>query len=277
MMRGNIEIKGARPALPSAFLWRRWHSALGIWLVLFLIVHLLTNSQAALFIGDDGRGFINGANALESIPYLPIVEAALLAVPLLIHLIWGIKYLFTAHYNNARTDGSAPMLPEYGRNRAYTWQRVTAWLLILGIAAHVIHMRFIERPQPVEIGGSTHYQVQLTPDAGLGSVAERLNVKLTPKAEKVIVATASDFGTAELLMVRNTFKQPIMLVLYTLLVLATCYHAFNGLWTAMIKWGVTLTPRSQLLMLRGCYGMMTLVAFLGLAAVWGTYWINLKS
>lgn len=38
------------PPLPSAFIWRRAHSLTGLWLVLFLIEHLLTNSQAALFL-----------------------------------------------------------------------------------------------------------------------------------------------------------------------------------------------------------------------------------
>src|SRR5262249_48642831 len=63
-----------------------------------------------------------------------------------------------------------------------------------------------------------------------------------------VIAVASDFGTAELLMVRETFKMPIMIALYTILVLSACYHGFNGLWTFMITWGVTLTQRSQKIM-----------------------------
>src|SRR5690606_24595456 len=85
-----------------------------------------------------------------------------------------------------------------------------------------------------------------------------------------VVAIAPDFGTATLLVVRETFKMPLMLVLYTLFVLAAVFHAFNGLWTFMISWGVTLTPRSQTLMRTLSTALMLLFGFLGLAAIWGT-------
>ena len=90
------------------------------------------------------------------------------------------------------------------------------------------------------------------------------------------MTVANSFGLAELLIVRETFKMPIMLALYTIFVLSACFHAFNGLWTFMISWGVTLTALSQVIMRRIAYALMAIVAFLGLAAIWGTYWINLK-
>ncbi|KIA76522.1 hypothetical protein DB43_AD00010, partial [Parachlamydia acanthamoebae] len=55
------------------------------------------------------------------------------------------------------------------------------------------------------------------------------------------------------------------------------YHGFNGLWTFMISWGVTLTALSQRYMRHLATALMVIVAFLGMAAIWGTYWINLKS
>ena len=63
-------------AIPKAFLWRRLHSIAGLWLVIFIISHLFTNSQAALLIGDDGQGFINAVNAIHNLPYLPLIEIA---------------------------------------------------------------------------------------------------------------------------------------------------------------------------------------------------------
>lgn len=304
--------------IPSAFIWRRLHSLMGLWLVIFLIQHLFVNSQAALLVGHDGEGFINAANALESLPLLPILESLLLGVPIVIHTVWGIQYLRTAKYNAFRTDGSTPALPEYPRNRAYTWQRVTSWLLVVGILAHVVHMRFIERPLVAERNAEKSYMVRLDADSGLDTVAARLGVDLYDSAQVAqqvrhpvapsvmsqppavieqaqrqeehwvqtlqqrpldpgqVIAVASDFGRAELLMLRNAFQQPVMLVLYTLLVLSACFHAFNGVWTALITWGITLTDRSQRLLLIACNGLMLLVGFFGLAAVWGTYWINLR-
>jgi succinate dehydrogenase / fumarate reductase cytochrome b subunit len=92
-----------------------------------------------------------------------------------------------------------------------------------------------------------------------------------------VTALSPNFGTAVLLMVRETFKSPLMIFLYTVFVLAATFHAFNGLWTFMITWGITLTAASQQLMRKCAVVLMVLISFLGLAAIWATYWINLKS
>ena len=57
--------------LPSAFIWRRVHSLMGLWLVLFLMEHLLTNSQAALLLGDNGKMFVQMVNGLHNLPFFP--------------------------------------------------------------------------------------------------------------------------------------------------------------------------------------------------------------
>jgi succinate dehydrogenase / fumarate reductase cytochrome b subunit len=264
------------PPIPKAFIWRRFHSLTGLWLVLFLIEHLLTNSQAALYIGDDGSGFIRAVNFLKDLPYLQAIEVTLIGIPLVIHGWWGIKYLHTAKYNSFSSDGTTPSLPEYPRNRAYTWQRITSWILLVGIIAHVVQMRFVEYPTPIQVDNHHYYTVSLTQDAGLSSLAERLDVKLTADQNQV-TALSPNFGTAVLLMVRETFKSPLMIFLYTVFVLAATFHAFNGLWTFMITWGITLTTASQRLMRKCAVVLMVLISFLGLAAIWATYWINLKS
>lgn len=251
--------------LPKAFLWRRLHSLTGLWLVLYLIEHLLVNSRAALLVGDDTDGFINSVNAIHELPYLLFIEIFLLGVPVIIHAFWGVKYLFTARYNSASSNGSAPSLPEYPRNRAYTWQRVTSWILLFGIAAHVVHMRFVEYPDTNDKG---QYLVRITPDDSMQILANRLNVTYEKK-DGYTIAVAPNFGTAELLVVRETFKMPLMIALYTILVLTACFHAFNGLWTFMISWGVTLNSNSQKIMRTVATTLMILVSFLGLMAIWG--------
>lgn len=314
--------------IPRAFFWRRLHSFTGFFLTLFLIEHLFVNSQASLFIGDDGSGFVHAANAIRNLPYLPIIETVLLGIPILIHTVWGIIYLRTGELNSFPTQGITPSLPEYSRNQAYSWQRITSWILLFLLAGHIIHMRFVEYPAFSRIDGHKYYMVRLNQDEGLIPLAQRLNVTLydTQKVERgkqdpalfeemntsnqsiknrehsslieaqikqqqqsfisalerrplksgQVVAVAPDFGTAELLMVRETFKMPVMIVLYTILVLSACYHGFNGLWTFMITWGVTLTQRSQKIMRHISTVLMVMVAFLGLSAIWATYWINLK-
>ena len=92
-----------------------------------------------------------------------------------------------------------------------------------------------------------------------------------------LVAVTKDFGTASLLTVRDTFKHPIYVGLYTIFVLAACFHGFNGLWTFCLTWGVILRVAGQKKVLKFAWGLMILVTFLGLAAIWGTYWLNLRT
>lgn len=300
--------------IPQAFFWRRIHSLAGIWLSIYLIGHLLTNSQAALLFGDDGRGFIDSVNSIHKLPYLIVIEIVLLGIPILIHTLWGIQYALQAKSNVWNSSGSTPYLPEYGRNWAYTFQRITSWILIIGLAGHIIHMRFYQYPLEAQLGSQRNYMVSVENDEGLQNLSERLDFSIFNKQkieslsqkfaqnanshesqkeiqekewfkaldqktlnDNEVMVVAKDFGTADLLMLRNTFKSPTMMIVYTIFVLASCFHGFNGLWTFLIKWGITLSERSQRLSRRFSSFLMILVAFLGLAAIWGTYWINLKS
>lgn len=331
---------------PQSFLWRRLHSLMGLFLVIFLIEHLLVNSQASLAYGEDGIGFVHAVNGINNLPYLTVIEILLLAVPFLIHILWGIKYLLTSEQNSYGSDPSQPILGQYARNHAYTWQRITSWILIVGVAAHVGHMRFVNHPNAAKKGTQTYYMIPLTLDAGLYTLSERLGVKLQtskqigeekklltapladstketlaefllsmketfsssreengekqeiasllkaqkerqqkewvealeawPLQEGEVVAIAPDFGTAELLVIRNTFKNPVMIFLYSLFVLAATYHAFNGLWTFAITWGITVTARSQRYMRLISLLLLFVVGFLGLTSIWGSYLVNLN-
>jgi succinate dehydrogenase / fumarate reductase, cytochrome b subunit len=324
--------------LPRAFVWRRLHSLMGLWIVLFLCEHLFVNSQAALLLGDNGKGFIDAVNAIHNFPYLPAIECILLGVPIALHGIWGIKYLMTSKSNVWPSDGAKPKLNEYGRNWAYTWQRLTSWILLIGIILHVAKFRFIDYPDSLNQGIHSYYFVPLSVDNGLYTVAARLGVRLYSQEQitkerkeleerqgeqslvvvaktlpektsydaqqqmiltaaqaysrqmewaqmlekqKIgpgqVVAVAKDFASASLLTVRDTFKSPLYGVLYTVFVLAACFHAFNGLWTFCITWGVVLKVAAQQRLLRFSWGLMALVIFLGLAAIWGTYFLNLRS
>ncbi|MGZ3633138.1 MAG: succinate dehydrogenase [Parachlamydiaceae bacterium] len=280
--------------IPKAFIWRRLHSLTGFFLALYLFEHLLVNSQAALYFGDDGSGFVEAVDAIHRLPYLVFLEMGLLGIPILLHAGFGIQYLLTAQSNSRISDGSKPSLPEYSRNRAYTWQRITSWILLFALAFHIIQMRFVAYPSTIKENGQHLYMVRMQEDSGLESLSKRLKFSIYTQnqADQLkpwndvlekkrlqpgeVVGVTPSFGMAELLIVRETFKMPLMLVFYTLFVLAACFHAYNGLWTFMISWGINLSQRSQTWMLRFCILLMILVAFFGLSAIWATYWINLK-
>lgn len=256
--------------LSKPFIMRRLHSLLGLWISLYLFEHLLVNSQAALFFLDKGNGFIRMVNKLEDLPYLPFIEIIFLGVPFVIHGIWGLKYAMSAKFNSHKTKGNFPALPQYKRNRAYTWQRITAWILFFAIILHVVQMRIIDRPQAV----GTHYNLLVKKDAGLENTVRELKGSMVEKGDKMLV-TVPTAGASFFLVVRETFKNPLMVIAYSLFVIAACYHGFNGLWTFMIKWGVTLTRRSQKRMRTLANLFMYVTMFLGLLAAWGTYWTTL--
>lgn len=258
--------------ISTPFIWRRVHSLMGLWLVIYLIEHLIVNSQAALWLDEDGSGFVQLVNSLESLPYLHLIEIVFIGIPLLLHGYWGVKRALTAKGNSGKTDGSAPSLP-YGRNRAFTWQRLSSWILLFGIVAHVVQMRFVQMPKEVRVDNEKQYVVRLQNDEGLHSLAERLSIPLEVREDGVIARAASP-GKAMLLMVRETFKSPLMAVLYTIFVLAAAFHAFNGLWTSLITWGAMLSYHSQKVMIPICWLGVGLLAFLGLAAIWGSYWVQ---
>jgi len=323
--------------IPRAFIWRRLHSLTGLWFVLFLIEHLFTNSQAALLLGDSGKGFVRAVDFIHNVPYLTVVEIGLLGVPILIHVVWGVKYALTAAPNSKPSDGTRPQLKS-ARSRAYTWQRVTAWMLLPLLVMHIVNFRFLEYPVEVNTGSSPSYMQTVKVDPGLYTVADRLNVKLYDErkidkmvedqhlqrsllaaAEEIrerdeqeynfqdetvlraaqhyeeqtnyidgleklkgklkqgeVVAAAPTFGSISLLGVRDTFKSPIWVSIYTLFVLGACFHAFNGLWTSIVSWGWVIRAAAQTTMRKVSIGLMLIIAFLGLMAVWGTYFLNLK-
>jgi succinate dehydrogenase / fumarate reductase, cytochrome b subunit len=284
--------------LPRAFIWRRLHSLTGLWFVLFLFEHLLTNSQAALFLGENGRGFVNSVNFIHNLPYLEVIEITLLGVPILVHMAWGVQYLMTGKFIRMHGDGESPALP-YSRNQAYSWQRITSWILLFCLIGHVVKFRFLDYPNSAQVGSKMTYFVRLEMDEGLPSVADRLGVTLydnesiakqRSEHEEVwlealekrkvqddqVIAACDNFGTASLLTVRNAFKSPFFIGIYTIFVLAACFHGLNGFWTFLITWGVVLKMSSQRWMVKLAMGLMAVVTFLGLASVWGTYLLNLK-
>jgi succinate dehydrogenase / fumarate reductase, cytochrome b subunit len=248
---------------------------MGLWFVLFLMEHLLTNSQAALWLGDNGKGFVALVNLYHNLPYVEVIELTLIGVPILLHAILGIKYLLTGKFIYGRSDGSTPVISS-PRNRAYNWQRITSWALLFFIVFHVVKFRFLEYPDKVLVGNETHYAVTVTPDDGLYKVADRLGVVLSDLKQGELLAVSKDFGTATLMSVRDTFKNPYYIGLYTLFVLAACFHACNGFWTFLITWGWILKMSAQRAWTTVAVVLMVVLIFLGLAAVWGTYWANLR-
>ncbi|MBP9841598.1 MAG: succinate dehydrogenase [Simkaniaceae bacterium] len=257
--------------MDRTFFWRKIHSLFGLWFTLFLLEHLFTNSQAALLPDGEWNHFVRAVNFIHNIPYLHAVEVLLLGIPILFHAGLGVRYALTGKINSLPSNGSRPSLPQYGRNQAYTWQRWTSWILLLGLLLHVGYMRFYRYPTEVHVGNEIAYTVNIEHKNGIDRLSKELGVSLIEQNGKLI-AQVPEFGTATLLVVRDAFLSPFKCVLYTIFVLAACFHAFNGLWTFMISWGIILRVKSQQKMSYFCTGLMGILIFLGLSAIWGSYW-----
>ena len=317
-------------SVPRPFVERRIHSLLGLFIVLFLTEHLITNSQAALFLGDDGKGFIEMVNWIHSLPYLQVIEVTLIGLPILYHGVKGIGYAINGRPNSYPTNGSTPSMTR-GRSIAYTLQRMSSWILLVGLLLHVGTFRFYKYPYEVKMGEKAAYFVRLSMDNGLYTLSDRLGVTLYGKqqiqaakgeteavkqvipmygtsavfSEKVakewsskqqelyrerytqgltfrsvkageVMAESDSFGTIILLNVRDSFKSWWVASLYTIFVLAAVFHAYNGLWTFLITWGIVLRIPVQKTAVKLCYGFMALMGALGLCAIWGTFYLNLR-
>ncbi len=283
--------------IPKVFLRKRVHSISGIFLILFLIEHLFTNSQAALW--DDGLGFVRAVNWLHSLPYLPIIEFSLLFIPFSIHGICGLISIYESKLNSFQADGSTPSLPQYKTNQAFTWQRITALLLIVAILYHVIDMRFIRYPEKYGEGLQTTYSVEVSSDKGLPVLTQQLQASLITPKTKIDLLTektkpdeiailneltptenrwyvlSDSFGTVTLFTVRDAFRSLTVCIVYTFFVGITVFHAINGFWTALITWGISVSEKSRRFIRLLSYLLGGFLLFLGYASIWCTHFETL--
>lgn len=272
--------------MPVSFFFRRIHSLFGLGMVLFLFEHFITNSQAAYFL-DQGNYFVKSVNFLQSIPYLHAIEICLIGIPFCMHAFWGLNYIITSESNTKNTDDTMPVL-EYSRNRAYSLQRVTSYILLILIIFHVLQVRVIRYPIKYFEGSNKFFLVKVQDDEKLKRVLKNMNATLffnsnvnNEKLSKIIenfklennevVAMTNQSGKAMLLTVRDLLKNPIMVGVYTIFVLSASFHAINGLWTFLITWGFIITNRSQKISLHVCFWILIFVLSLGLISVWSSF------
>ncbi|URN94760.1 MAG: succinate dehydrogenase cytochrome b558 subunit [Candidatus Pristimantibacillus lignocellulolyticus] len=116
----------------NSYFSRKLHSLLGIIpLGGFFVVHALTNYQA---FERGPEGFQKGVNLINSLPLLPVLEFILIYIPLLFHGIYGLYVAYQSNSNLGRF--------KYGRNWAFTAQRITGVITFVFVFWHVYQTRF---------------------------------------------------------------------------------------------------------------------------------------
>jgi len=204
-------------------LLRRLHSLTGIVPIgVFLIAHLITNSSL-LWGGAALRGEHEGVESLSDggvayfheevhwintqVPHLLLIEITLW-VSIAFHSILGVFYAIGGKYNNARYA--------YQDNWRYTLQRVTGYIGIIFIFYHVATLRW---GWSFLVPGGAQWSHEFS--------ASTLAAALR--------GSTTDFTVAGI----------VISALYFFGVTALVFHFANGLWTAAISWGLTVSAKAQ--------------------------------
>ena len=215
------------------FLIRRLHSLLGLVPIgVFVCIHLATNATI-LFDSKGGSAF---QWAVEII-HLPekLHRNVLIAIEI-VGIFLPLLFHSLLGLQIAFSGRSNPQHYRYGGNIRYTLQRITAYIALVFILYHVWHMHWLG----AGVGGGTF---QLEDSVGNPAAA---------------VSTAKGIQAA-------VWIAP----LYAVGVIATVFHLANGIWTALITWGITIKPRSQQIAGYVCAVFGVLLTLVGLGALQG--------
>ncbi|MFC0522406.1 succinate dehydrogenase cytochrome b558 subunit [Pontibacillus salicampi] len=68
-------------------------------------------------------------------------------------------------------------------------------------------------------------------------------------------------------LMEGILSNPIMLVFYLVGVISTTFHFSNGLWSFLVTWGITLSPRSQKISTYFTLGVFIVLSVIGVRAI----------
>jgi succinate dehydrogenase / fumarate reductase cytochrome b subunit len=223
------------------FLLRRLHSLSGVLPIgMFMMVHLTTNASIVWGLLDKRHTgphagvatFQHEVNFIHSIPFLLLVEVFGLWLPIAFHSILGVYYASTGSSN---TDRYA-----YQGNWRYKLQRLSGYVGVFFLFYHVATLRW---GWTFLIPGGTKWSAEYA-----GST----------------LAAALQGGTQGMTTLGLAVSGFYMLGV-TLLV----FHLANGLWTAAITWGLTISRASQQRWGYACAGLGAALMLAAWSAVLG--------
>jgi succinate dehydrogenase / fumarate reductase cytochrome b subunit len=239
----------AKPSLIDKHysLIRRLHSLSGIVPVgLFVIGHLFTNAQMAW--PDKGETFQHEVDFIHSIPGLLIIEISLWA-GIGFHAILGIWLMMRTRSG----VGNVRNYP-YADNWRYTLQRVTGIIALVFIFLHIATLRwrwdFFGWFTPFY----AHPPEYIYTDAEAGPQIEHeydgvpMSMPLTAYALQI---------------------SWVVVAFYFIGAMSAVYHWSNGLWTAAITWGLTISESAMKRWGYVCAGLFLVLSFFTIAAIYG--------
>jgi succinate dehydrogenase / fumarate reductase cytochrome b subunit len=196
---------------------------------LFVIMHLFTNAQMAW--PDGGASFQHEVDFIHSTPALLFIELTLWG-SIAFHAGLGVIYASTGRSNLKSYHG-----PRYEGNLRYTLQRSTGYIALIFIFLHIATLRW-----------RWSFGVLETPFYATDHEGRPLAMASTAKALQA---------------------HWLVTVIYLVGVLAVVFHWCNGLWTAAITWGLTISVKSQKRWGMVCTGLAVALTVFSLAAMAG--------
>lgn len=152
--------------------------------------------------------FQHEVNFIHNMPALLFMEIFVLWLPIAFHGILGIIYTFSGKANSNAY--------QYSSNWRYTLQRITGILAFIFIFLHVATLRW----RWDLFGWYTPFFSKGITDTGT-------------------VVDLAHYSTSVAL------SYTMVLILYIIGVMSVVYHWSNGLWTAAITWGATISVAAQ--------------------------------
>ena len=211
------------------FLIRRLHSLSGLIPVGVFLIMHLATNASILVPGKPGAEF---QTSVERIHALGPLLVPVEIVGIFIPLAFHAIIGFQIIFTGKSNAQHYP----YGGNIRYTLQRWTGVIAFFFIMYHVWQMHWIGKP----LGG--------------GGFALHSEAGDPTGAMTTAAAIQSSWWVAPL---------------YGLGIIAAVYHLANGIWTALITWGITIQPRSQRAAGYACTAIGILIGALGLGALTG--------
>jgi succinate dehydrogenase / fumarate reductase, cytochrome b subunit len=69
-------------------------------------------------------------------------------------------------------------------------------------------------------------------------------------------------------MMENILSNPFMMAFYMVGVISTIFHFANGLWSFLVSWGITVSPRSQVIATYVTIGIFVALSIVGIRALY---------
>ncbi|MDP4164183.1 MAG: succinate dehydrogenase, partial [Bacillota bacterium] len=79
---------------------------------------------------------------------------------------------------------------------------------------------------------------------------------------------AAEFGAkVDFQMMHDILSSPFMFWFYAIGIISTVFHFANGLWSFLVSWGITVTPRSQLISTYVTIAIFVALSFVGITTL----------